>query len=187
LEKTYSIEEFMALQEDLKGKRYELVKGKLSEMAPAGDEHSTISGNLMWYLMQVVRPNKLGRVYPQDTAFVIDPINKTVRAPDLAFVASNRLPKMGKGAVLVVPDLAVEVVSPNDLLSSEVAEKVREYQQAGVRLVWVINPRPHRWDVQVYHPDSSEPITLNLEDELDGEEIIPGFRLKVNALFEYDL
>jgi len=177
---TYTMDEFMALPED--GKRYELVKGALVEMAPAGGEQGEIGPNLVMFLGPYVRQNKLGRVFSNEAAFTIDPVNNIARAPDVAFVAAGRLPTgaLVKGAIPFPPDLAVEIISPSDVLL-EVEEKVAEYLEAGVKLIWVINPR--RKVVYVYRAGSNQRETLQGNADLDGEMIVPGFKIKIAELF----
>lgn len=183
IEKTYSVDEFMNLIAGRNDGRFELVKGKIIEMSLAGDQHGRISSKLLILLGYYVLENGLGQTYGSDTGFVLDktdPQKPTVRGPDIAFIAKERLSKVTTKAVPVAPDLAVEVMSPNDY-SPEVLEKVREYQYAGVRLVWIIRPKTQT--VEVYHQYDEQPITLTIKDELDGEGIIQGFKLKVSMLF----
>ncbi|MBV8128293.1 MAG: Uma2 family endonuclease [Planctomycetaceae bacterium] len=87
--------------------------------------------------------------------------------------------ELPKGHVRIPPDLAVEVVSRNDL-ASELDEKVEDYQKAGVGLVWVIHPESGT--ASVYRSDGSVS-RLHQDDELSGEEVVPGFRCRVRSLF----
>jgi len=176
-QKKYSVEEFMALPDD--GNFYELVEGELVEVPQPGDEHGRVSDNLNFALSQFARQNKLGRVYGP-TGFTI--AEKTVRAPDVAFLTASRVPPVTDKAVPIAPDLAVEVISPSDIWN-KVYDKIEEYQKAGVRLIWVIFPRGSF--VQVYRLGSPYPSMFKPDDELDGEDVIPGFKIKVSALFEY--
>jgi Uma2 family endonuclease len=104
-----------------------------------------------------------------------------VRRPAVSFIRIGRLTagEEPEGHCRIAPDLAVEVVSPNDLYS-EVEEKVVEYLGAGVRLVWVINP-PTR-TVRVHRADGTG-ADLGALDELDGEDVLPGFHCKIEDLF----
>ena len=178
----YSIEEFMSLDLPDNGNYYELVKGAIVEVAHAGDEHgrtlSVISRNLDNYVFQ----NKLGLVY-LPTSFTINAQAATVRIPDLAFLSKERLQPKVKGAVPVPPDLAVEVISPSDKWS-EIIEKIGEYQEAGVKLVWLVDPNSQV--VFVYGASKAtvqplKPTVLGLSDELDGGEVVPGFKLSVGC------
>src|SRR5262249_12505025 len=96
------------------------------------------------------------------------------------FVALGRLPneELPDGHMTIAPDLAVEAVSPNDLYY-EVDGKIDEYFSAGVRLVWVLNPKART--AHVYHPDGSARRLL-VDQDLDGEDVLPAFRCRVAAL-----
>ncbi len=179
LDQTYTIDEYMRLAES--GERYELVNGRLSPMSPTSADHGDIGGLLTIYLGHYVLQHGLGRVYAAETAFVLNADARDVRAADIAFVTASRvLDIIGSDPLPFPPDLAVEVVSPSDRLT-EVRKKARVYQRAGIPLVWVVNPR-HR-TVQVYHPADLRPITLGPGDQLDGEDVVPGFTLPVRTLF----
>ena len=164
------------------GFRYELVKGELRRMSPSGSEHGAIIINISGLLWQHVKSEKLGVCFGAETGFKIASDPDTVRAPDVAFIRRERIPESGipkkfwRGA----PDLAVEVMSPGDT-RAEVDEKVGDWLQAGARAVWVVDPQRRR--VSVYRPacDATE---LSEGDELDGGEVVPGFRCKVAEIFE---
>lgn len=161
--------------------RYELIDGELIEMAPSGDRASSTAVTVIVHLSTHVVPRGLGRVYGADAGFVLFADRPLVRAPDAAFVRVERLPAESDRDRFprLAPDLAVEVVSPTDRMTDVVA-KVMMYQEAGVRLVWVIDPR-ERW-VMVYEGD--RPIRLLREgEELDGGEVLPEFRVAVGDLF----
>jgi len=178
LERTYTIDEFMDLDDD--AGRYELVQGRLRPMSPTSEEHGRITGRLSGNLWVHVFQHALGEIYGAETAFVLDASTGDVRAADVAFVASSRL-VVSQGAIPFPPDLAAEVISRSDRLT-DVRSKAREYQRAGVRITWVVNPRDKT--LWVYHPDDTEPTTLGLDDTLDGEDVVPGFTLPARALFE---
>ena len=120
-----------------------------------------------------------GRPIMAYQCFPHDP--KMVRKPDVSFIRAGRLPGdvLPSGFVRIAPDLAVEVVSPNDL-APELDEKLEDYQKAGVRLVWVIYPESRT--VSVYRGDGSAS-RLHQDDVLSGEDVIPGFRCEVGSLF----
>ena len=98
-----------------------------------------------------------------------------IRLPDVSFVAKGRLARDLDGFGDVAPDLAVEVLSPNDS-SRQVLDKVGEYLQAGVRLVWVIDPK-HR--TAAVHRSLTDVRKLGPDDSLDGEDVVPGFRCRL--------
>jgi len=162
--------------------RYELVKGELRKMTPAGSRHGSIITRFLSALVQHVDAHALGEVFGPNTGFKIAESPDTVRAPDIAFVRKERIPagelteKFWPGA----PDLAVEVISPTDTLY-ELDEKVEEYQTTGVTLVWVINPKKRT--VTVYRPGAN-PEVLTEHDQLDGRPVLPAFEYPVAKLFE---
>jgi Uma2 family endonuclease len=162
------------------GYRYELVRGELRVSEPPGWGHGEISVIIAATLLAYVRPRGLGAV-TGEAGYVLARGPDTVRGPDVTFVAAARRPapevehRYYEGA----PDLAVEVLSPDDR-ASEVAEKVDEYFAAGTRLVWVVNPKTR--SVTVHTPDG---IARNLResDTIDGGDVIPGFACSVAELF----
>jgi len=171
--------ELFAMPDD--GFRYELVKGELRQMSPSGWEHGVVVVNVTLLLGQYVKTNNLGLCVGAETGFKIASDPDTVRAPDLAFVRRERIPEGGvpKKFWQGAPDLAVEVVSPGDT-RAEVEEKVGDWLDAGARAVWVVNPRRRR--VSVYRP-GTDVVRLSEGDELDGGEVVPGFRCKVSEIF----
>ena len=161
--------------------RYELVEGELIRMAPAGGEHGEIGFELAGQLRDYLKHNKIGTGYGADTGFILARDPDVVRSPDVAFVRTDRLPpKDQRRAFLeLAPDLAVEIVSPSDS-SSDVNDKVMQYLKLGVKLVWLVYPSTK--SVNVYNPDRTVRI-LSEEDELDGGEVLPGFRLRIADIF----
>jgi Uma2 family endonuclease len=106
---------------------------------------------------------------------------RRVRLPDLSFIRYGRLEggQVPEGHITVPPDLAVEVVSPSDRFA-EVRAKVREYLAAGVPMVWVVDPAMRAVEVWREH---GPPALLREEDELSGEDVLPGFSCRVGELF----
>lgn len=137
--KPVTAEELLKLPSD--GYRYELSRGKLRKMPPAGEAHGDFAMRLGWRLAQLVETKALGVVYAAETGFKLQENPDTVRAPDVAFVSRERLEQQppAKGYRQGPPDLAVEVVSPNDR-PAEVAEKVYEWLHYGVEEVWILDP-----------------------------------------------
>ena len=163
--------------------RRELVEGEVIEMAPAGGVHGRISGRVSRWLVEYVDAHGGGDVVVGDVGFVLtlpsDP--ERVRAPDVAFVATGRLPggRLPQGFVPGAPDLAVEVLSPNDN-PLDLQQKVRDYLEAGSRLVWLIAPQAR--SATIYRPDGSARLVREPES-LDGEDVLPGFTLPLAELF----
>lgn len=164
-----------------KGQRHELVRGELRTMTPAGFEHGAIGFNLGLALGNFVKSKKLGIVVSADTGFMLETDPDTVRAPDVAFVRQERVAASGLTRKFFpgAPDLAVEVISPSDILN-EVDEKVEHWLQAGTQLVWVVNPRQKT--VTVYQKDAHTRI-LTEKDQLEGDPVLPGFQLAVAEIF----
>lgn len=162
-------------------KLYELIDGEYFEMNRGpSSTHGDIIFTLSGYLFAFLTINPLGKGY-SGTAFTLNPQNAPI--PDVAFVKAERIHLAAINTELAfpeTPDLAVEVMSPSDKWA-EVVAKVRRYQQASVGLVWVIDPFDQ--NIYVYKLNKRKKM-LFLEDELDGDDVIPGFKLAVKALFE---
>ena len=173
----FTPEDLLALPD---GKSYELVRGQLMERN-MGAESSRVGGRLYSRLDRFCEEHNLGIVWPADNGYQCFPHDPDlVRRPDVSFVRRGRLPSdvAPKGWVKISPDLAVEVVSPGDRVY-ELDEKLADYRKARVPLIWVINPESRT--VTVYQID--HPISLLFEDdELSGEEIIPGFRCPIREI-----
>jgi Uma2 family endonuclease len=150
-------------------------------MSPAGFDHGGISMNVAGPLHSYVRQNDLGVVVSAEAGFIVGRDPDTVRVPDVAFVRKDRIPKAGRPQKFWIgaPDLAVETMSPNDTVY-EVDEKVEEWLTAGALLVWVLNPRQKT--VTVHRAERTVQI-LRLGDVLDGENVVPGFRMPVSDVF----
>lgn len=172
---TMTAEELFVMPDD--GFRYDLVKGELRKMSPAGSEHGAIIARLTIVLGQYIEENNLGEIFGAETGFKLASNPDTVRAPDVAFVANERIPQEGipKAFWPGAPDLAVEVVSPGDSFD-EVEEKINDYLTAGVRLIWIISPK--RRTATVYRPQT-EAQTLTENDMLDGQDVVEGFQCSV--------
>lgn len=140
--------------------------------------HGEIGSILHWHLANYVYPNKLGRLFIDQTSFKAGG-TPPARQLDLAFVAAGRMPSSIDEDVPLAPDIAVEVISRTDDWS-DISNKAKSYIKDGVRLVWVIDP--YDLNIYVYRADRHK-LTLNLEDELDGEDVLPGFKLSVKSLF----
>ena len=128
-----------------------------------------------------VRPRGLGLVAGEAGTIQLD-IN-LVRIPDVSFISWNRMPggKIPEDPVpLLVPDLAVEVISRSNT-PKEMNEKLREYFEKGVRLVWYVRPRSRVVDVYTA-PDRFTRLTASMQ--LDGGDVLPGFSVQVGELFE---
>jgi Uma2 family endonuclease len=162
---------------------YEVVNGQKVELPPMSIYATRVAGRIYSRLDAFAEAQGLGTVV-MEGLFILDPVRNIRRRPDVAFVSSLKwpldrlLPENGDWEV--VPDLAVEVVSPNDLFE-DVLAKMREYFRLGVQQVWIILPV----DREIYVYDSpTSPRVLTAADDLNGEPLLPGLRLPLSSLFQ---
>jgi Uma2 family endonuclease len=174
----YTLEDLLALDD---GKSYELVDGQLEELS-VSNLASNVASRLNSRLGSHVEANQLGEVFDAEAYYrCFSWLPKTARKPDVSFISSARLPHDWTTLSWfdIAPDLVVEVLSPNDL-AYKVQAKLNEYQKAGVRLVWIINPEQRM--IFVHRLDGTANV-LHEADELDGENVVAGFRCRVGDLF----
>ena len=164
--------------------RRELVDGEVREMAPAGGVHGDVTARICRGMAEHVAGHGGGKVLVGEVGFVLElPYDRDrVRAPDVAFVTTARLPegRLPAGFIRGAPDLAVEVLSPSDD-PVDVQQKIRDYFDAGARLVWVIAPAAR--SATVYRADGSARL-LRDHDHLDGEDALPGLLIPLSELFD---
>jgi Uma2 family endonuclease len=160
-------------------KEYEIVDGQPEEKVMGGARHGGVGMRFGSRLVVHVEANQLGGVYGPDTTFKI---GNNQRLPDVSFVSASRIPEEGEpeGIWNLAPDLAVEIISPNDLFQ-KVISKVSEYFAAGVRQVWLISPE-HKTVIK--HLSATHATILSEADELTGDDLLPGFRCQVSELFQ---
>lgn len=153
-------------------KRTELVRGVMIVREPAGFRHGDVAMALALAMGQFLRSHNLGRLLAAGTGFKLFTNPDTVRAPDVAFVRHDRIPDPPpSGFAPFAPDLAVEVLSPDDR-PGKVLEKVADWLSAGTRLIWEIDPE--RRVARVYRADGTMSL-LGEADVFDGEDVLPGF------------
>jgi Uma2 family endonuclease len=167
---------------DEPGLRQELIRGEVVTMSLAGGLHGEVSMQIGRLLSNHVKPLKLGRTYAAETGFIVEHDPDTVRGADVAFVGNERLAMIANPLKHIPfgPDLAVEVRSPNDR-DAEVEEKIGMWLAAGSQLVWDVDPEDRT--VRVYRK-GAEPVTLREDQEIDGGDVIPGFRRRVADFFD---
>ena len=168
---TMTLEEF--LESDLEG--YEYIEGELIPTMPTSLKHGTISLKLGARLLLHVAENQLGDVYTASGFRV----GERMLIPDIAFVSDARIPDDTDKASPIPPDLAVEVVSPTDMLD-RIVSKAFAYLAAGTQLVWVIEPKSKT--VMVYRSETDIKL-LTRNDTLTGEDVVEGFACPVAELF----
>ncbi len=173
-----TVEEFEKMP--LEG-NWELIDGELVEVTPAADRSASTEPLITRLLLNHVLPRQLGRVYGAEGGFVLFPDRQTVRAPDVSFVSAARAPQ-GEARdhfPRLAPDLAVEILSPSDRMTDALT-KIAMYLEAGVRLVWLVDPLEQT--VTVFRPDAV-PETLDATMAIDGGDVLPGFTTPVAAMF----
>jgi Uma2 family endonuclease len=176
-EARYTPEDLLAMPD---GKRYELVNGRLVERN-RGAESSWVGTRLTSRLDRFCEDHNLGIVWAADNGYqCFAHAPGLVRRPDVSFVKKGRLSGdiAPKGWVKIAPDLAVEVVSPNDT-AEDLEEKLDDYRTAGVPLIWVIYPELRKVRIIRLGGPVGE---LREHDVLSGEDVIPGFRCPLREI-----
>lgn len=162
---------------------YEIVNGQIVEQHMGAFETS-MGSLIVQHIGTFANEQNLGRGVNETLFRLAEDLPQ--RRPDVAFVSYQRWPKGRRvpsvNAWPVVPDLAVEVVSPFDL-ATETFTKIGEYFQAGVRVVWLVIPALEQ--VYVYRSLAQIKV-IERPGELDGEDVLPGFRLPLALVFERD-
>ena len=163
------------------GYRCELIRGEVIKMSPTGGKHGVIAHRIGRLLGNWAEQQGIGLVFAAETGFKLATNPDTVRAADVALVLNERIPATGipdsfwDGA----PDLAVEVLSPNDS-ASDTLDKVRDYLAAGAEQVWVADPKNST--VSVYR-SLQDVQTLTVQETLEGAGAVTGFTCEVRELF----
>ena len=160
--------------------RSELVCGRMYVREPAAYRHGKVSLTIGSALRTWVSPRALGDTVGAETGFILRRAPDTVRAPDAAFISNARIPSPDPvGYAELAPDLVVEVRSPSDR-AGRLRAKIVDWLTSGARLVWVIDPV--RRCAEVHRADGST-THLTEADVLDGEDVLPGFTLSLQQLF----
>ncbi|WP_442482811.1 Uma2 family endonuclease [Aeoliella sp. SH292] len=169
------------LLRDYHGQRCELIEGRVKLMSPTGFGHGSFERRIASLLGEYVDEHELGDVVTGEVGFLVARRPDTVLAPDVAFVTKDRLDAVGftEKYFPEAPALAIEVVSPGDT-ADEVDEKARQWLAAGAKAVWVVYSRGRT--VAVYR-SLDNICVLTEEQSLSGEEVVPGFSVKVADLF----
>jgi len=161
--------------------RHELWRGELRRMSPAGHDHGGIAAKMLACISHFLATKRLGKVYAAETGFVLARDPDTVLAPDVAFVRRDRLPPKGShGFFPGAPDLAVEVLSPDDSRSAT-TKKVAAWLTHGAREVWVVDPKRRTLTLHTAH---AAPRTLAHEETLRDTAVLPGLTLELADLFD---
>ena len=160
-------------------RRFELVRGELVEMTPIGLEHFRVTGRLQGWISTFVEANRLGVSGPE-LGCILSRHPDVVRAPDIAFISAARVTPGSEKFFEGAPDLAVEILSPDDR-AAEIQQKVREYLEAGARLVWIVDSRSKT--VTAYLPSGGAHLYAGNEP-VPGDPVLPGFSFLPSELFK---
>ena len=175
---TQAVEHPSTLTEFLEGdyESYEFVEGELIPMAAAKIIHGDVAAEILILLGNYVKEHQLGKLYTAETVFTV---SNRGRKPDVAFVASERIPDDLWQNFPISPDLAIEVVSETDAMKA-VHEKAFEYIDAGTQLVWAIEPFSQ---TVITYRSLTDISLLTVDDPLTGDPAVKGFQCRVADLF----
>ncbi len=179
--KPITAEEFIELPDPKDGSKLELVKGEIVAMPPTGYEHGQVQANVAFLIMAFLKTNPIGRVVIE-SGVITERGPDTVRGPDISYYSIEKVPRDRRivGYHELPPDLCVEVLSPSNT-KKQLRDKIKEYFTAGVRMVWVVDPDDRTVTVLTSlnpgHP-------LREPSELDGGDVLPGFKCQVSELFQ---
>lgn len=151
-------------------------------MPPAGGEHGENAGNLFGFIWTHVRQHNLGHVTAAETGYILfanEEGKPTVRAPDVGYISYERMPdRLPAKYIPLAPDLAVEVVSPNDK-AEDIEAKISDYLRAGVRMVVFFYPASKTASVF----KRNDIARLSGDDVLDFGDVLPSFSLRLSDVF----
>ena len=181
--KLLTADDLLALPDD--GNRYELVRGELITMPPPGIKHAAVTGQIGGHIWSFIRTNDLDFIAGPEAAAYIEQDPDTVRAADYALIpyrpGIDSLPDQGYAPGLI-PALVVEVISPGYRSADAIAERVRMWLDAGVRLVVVAHVATREI---VTHGDDGTVRRFAAGDTLALEPVLPGFACPVDDIFAY--
>lgn len=158
----------------------ELVDGVLVEKV-MGWEEARLASALTFLIEQYLDNHELGIVMGPDGPVRVE--STVIRMPDVSFISWDRMPgdSPPEGPVMeIVPDLAVEVISRSNR-PGEMQVKLKEYFDAGVRLVWYLYAKDRTARVFTSLKRSTE---IDLSGYLDGGDVLPGFRVQLQTVYD---
>ena len=163
------------------GRKYELIRGVLVEKVPTGRSHAVVVTLIAIVLGSFVLSRDLGEVHTGEPGYLLEIGPDTVRAPDVAWVAPDRIPEGAVGYPNLAPDLVVEVKSPSNSYP-EMRRKAEMWLSFGTRQVWVADP--DTTTITVYRT-GVDPVELGEDDTIDGGDLLPDFTATVWSLFRW--
>ena len=179
-----SVEGFLeiAARPEYADRSLELDEGEIVEMSKPSGLHGQITMLLSLRIANFVIDNALGIVTEAETGFLLGRNLEgasTVRGLDIAFLSRANAPAVLPNRLLdIVPDLAVEVVSPSNKVT-DMHRKIRQLLAAGTALIWIVHPETHTVEVHT----QSGAVTLEDDDNLSGGDVLPGFEIPVREIF----
>lgn len=174
----YTIDDLEQFPDD--GKRRELVAGQIVEWDVTSVEHGYIAAVLARIIGLFVVQHRLGIVATNDALVRIQGSEADTRGVDVAFFARGRIPRDRRAAATsIAPDLVIEILSPSDR-AGPVQQKTRDWLQAGVRLLWYIDPET---GITAVH-QGERTAYVDTDDTLSGGEVLPGFTLRLRDIFD---
>ncbi len=161
---------------------FELVDGHLVERKRMGADACAVAARIIFHLMQFVKSRRSGWIMTSELTYRCFPNPHTLRRPDVSFIRrgrfdGNRLPP---GHLTIVPDLAIEVISPNDTVY-DLNSKLRDYRAANFPLVWIVYPDTQ--EIQIYRGDQRAEV-LSVDQKILGDSALPGFSCVIREFFE---
>ena len=174
-----TFEDLELIPEEHEGDRHELVDGELVVTPPPATKHQTVSSNLVYALEQIVRDQRLGRVYTAPTGIRFTP--DTVLIPDIIFVAQDRFHIIGPQTIDAPPDLVVETLSPGTR-RRDLKVKRELYARFGVREYWIVDPDARAVTVLALTGDKYEMVPLR-DDAMIQSRVLPGLSLTLSGVF----
>lgn len=181
----YTVEEFERIADSPENveRLLELIEGEIVEKMPT-EEHNMASGNLYSAIKAYAKAHQLGRVV-YETSYHVLGDKQNVRIPDIAFTRTERLqPVVKQGSAKQLPDLAIEVRSPNQSMK-KLREKAAYLLKNGVQIVWIFDPKPQIAEVCTLGEDGKmQTRTLASDGTLDGGDVLPGFTLPMKDVFD---
>ena len=172
-----AFEAFTALPQN-RDRHFELIHGEIVEKSMPTQRQGIVAANIITPIHVHTKQHNLGRI-ASEVRHRMPGDQHNARQPDIAFYADTTTPVVEKGAVLRMPDLAIEIKSPDDSLR-ELREKAHYYLDNGTRLVWLVYPEKRL--IEVYAKGKDVDI-LTENDMLDGGDVLPGFSLPVRDIF----
>jgi Uma2 family endonuclease len=182
--KLYTVEEFeeFADSKENADRRFELINGEIYEKMPT-EEHGVIAANIAGFVWTFNHQHKLG-ILTIEARHQMPGEKHNARMLDVSFILGADRSPVSKGSVQRMPDLAIEVQSPDDDFK-DLHAKAKYYLQNGSRLVWLFFPKTRTVDVCTWNAQKQDMDvkTLKVDDTLDGDDVLPGFKVAVREIF----